>query len=230
MEMIYAKLLIATNIWWTLRKDTGAHHFVIRNIPFLFEAIGALYTETRNLHLQSGAGVQRKQIDGEYVIEVGMFLQSQDYARLRSILSLMGDIYNLLAPLQNKNDVSLFELKDPIEKLYNRANDFRDIRNFFTHIGEILTDMDRHGITGAASTDCGIQYMNNAKGCVHLVWNPDDSSIHFTYQKKALKIIVDKSAFDSIFVHSSELYSCLVPLDWYTNQDDYPTPDKLFPL
>src|SRR5687768_18391995 len=99
ISMIYAEVLVATNLWWTERKDKGAHHFILRNVPFLFEVIEALYLETRKLPLHSRSGVQHKLIDKEYVLTIGMFLQSNEYAILRSILSLIGDIYNLTTPL-----------------------------------------------------------------------------------------------------------------------------------
>jgi hypothetical protein len=158
-----------------------------------------------------------------------MFLQSNEYATLRSILSLTGDIYNLTTALLKIKNGSLLELEASIRKLFDCANMFREVRNFFTHLDDVLTDMDKHGITGSANTDCGIQYTVKAKGCVHLVWNSDDNSIHFTYRGGINKTTIEKSAFNLIFSAARELYSKLVTPEMYENQNDYLPPEKLFP-
>jgi hypothetical protein len=230
MSMIYVGVLVATNLWWKNRESLGAHHFILRNIPFLFEVIEALYLETRKLPLHSRSGVQSNQIEKDYVLTIGMFLQSDEYATLRSILSLTGDIYNLTTPLLKIKDGSLLELEASIRKLFDCANIFRGVRNFFTHLDDVLTNMDKHGITGATSTDCGIQYTDKARGCVHLVWKSDDNSIHFTYRGGVYKTTIEKSAFNSIFTAARELYSNLVTPEMYANQNDYLPPEKLFPL
>jgi hypothetical protein len=76
------------------------------------------------------------------------------------------------------------------------------------------------------------QYCSNGfcEGCIHLVWNSGDNSIHFTYRGKAFKAIVEKSAFDPIFVAAREMYSHLVNHKLYADQNDYLPLEKLFPL
>jgi hypothetical protein len=74
------------------------------------------------------------------------------------------------------------ELSPFINQMYDHANKFREVRNFFTHLDEVLTNMDKYGITGAVKTNCNITYTANAKSCVHLVWHKN--VFHFVYQKK----------------------------------------------
>src|SRR5919199_2572223 len=95
------------------------------------------------------------------------------------ILSLVGDMYNPLQIL-NKND-HLAELTPFINEFLWRTDKFRNVRNFFTHLDEVLTDMAKRGVNGPANTNCGIEYTKAAKGCVHLVWQ--QYVLHFRFQK-----------------------------------------------
>ena len=148
--MLYdVEVLGATNNWWVERQSKGAHHYIIRIIPFLFDVLNSLYTETRKLPLrQKISGAHQKQVDQHYLITIGFFLPPQDYSTLRLILSLVGDIYNLLTPLRRVDQVELMELSPYVNSLYIEADRFREIRNCFTHLDEVFTDMDKHGITG----------------------------------------------------------------------------------
>jgi hypothetical protein len=224
--MLFAEMLVATNLWWTERKHNGAHHFILRLVPFLFQVIESLYNETRKLPLSPGRGPTDKEVGGVYVITISMFLPSEEYITLRVILSLMGDIYNPVKVLK-END-QLMELTPFINHLYDHANKFREVRNFFTHLDEVLTDMDKHGITGPANTNCGIEYAATAKGCVHLVWH--QNALHFTYKKKVYEIIIDRSNFDPIFQIAKEMYSEIISHKIYAEQKDYRPVENLFPL
>ena len=47
--MLYdVEVFVATNNWWVERQSKGAHHYIIRIIPFLFDVLNSLYTETRS--------------------------------------------------------------------------------------------------------------------------------------------------------------------------------------
>jgi hypothetical protein len=202
-------VLVATNNWWTERKVRGAHHYILRIMPFLFDVLNSLYIETRKLPLtQATSGIQSKQIDAQYLITIGIFLLPQQYTTFRVILSLVGDVYNLLTPLKRLNQAELMELYPHINNLFNEADKFRTARNCFTHLGGILTDMDKHGITGTAKTNCGIDYLPAAKGCVHLVWA--NNRLHFTSWGKAEETTIDKSSFDNLFKEATQLYSELI--------------------
>jgi hypothetical protein len=155
-------VLTATNFWWAERKDRGAHHFILRIMPLLFQTLQSLFIEARKLPLHSVSGATPEHVNGEYVITYGIFLTPNDYATLRSILSLMGDVHNLLYSLNNIGKEELMELSSFVPKLFGHANKFRQIRNFFTHLDQILTTkMDENGITGSKSTNCGIEYVHS---------------------------------------------------------------------
>jgi hypothetical protein len=66
--------------------------------------------------------------------------------------------------------------------------------------------MDKHGITGPATTNCGIMYGKNAKGCVHLVWD-GINTIHFTYKKRVKQITIEAAVFTPIFTYTGAIYS-----------------------
>jgi hypothetical protein len=223
--MIYVDALVATNLWWMERKNRGAHHFILRNVPFLFEVIEALYLETKKLPLHSQKGISTKEIDSDYVLTIGIFLPSSDYGILRTILSLTGDIYNLTRPLLNAKEDSLMELGEPVRTLYNCANNFRSARNFFTHLDEVLTNMDQHGITGSATTNCGIKYKE--KGCVHLVWD-GINTIHFTWKKKVEQVSIEKANFAPIFDTARRIYSEITSHELYSEDKVYRRPESLF--
>jgi hypothetical protein len=56
--------------------------------------------ETRRLPLsQATSGVTPKKVNDHYLITIGIFLPPEQYTILRVILSLVGDVYNLLTPL-----------------------------------------------------------------------------------------------------------------------------------
>jgi hypothetical protein len=93
-------------------------------------------------------------------------------------LSLSGDVYEILKPMSSLGRPELLELETPIKKLYDYALIFRELRNFFTHLGEAITDMDRHGISGPMVTDSGIAYAPSAKYCIYLIW--ENNTIYFT--------------------------------------------------
>jgi hypothetical protein len=74
------------------RKDSGAHHFILRLVSFLFQVVESLYFQTRKLPLRPGIGAPSKEISDSYEITLSMFLPPEEFTTLRVILSLVGDI------------------------------------------------------------------------------------------------------------------------------------------
>ena len=99
------------------RRDKGADYFILVLVPFLFQVVESLYIQTRKLPFRSGIGAPIKQITGSYEITVSMFLPPEEYALLRVILSLMGDIYNPLNVLKKSNQLA--ELTTFINEMYH---------------------------------------------------------------------------------------------------------------
>jgi len=89
-----------------------------------------------------------------------------DYDKVRFVLSLISDVYNSIKVLKEKN---LPIISNIIENLYDLTDQFRDIRNFFTHLDERLSDLQKHGVDGPCQTNCGITLQNSAKNNFHLV-------------------------------------------------------------
>jgi hypothetical protein len=216
-------VLVAANFWWNQRSKKGAHHFILRVMPLLFQSLQSLYIETRKLPLHSLSGITPTKVGQQYSFRYGIFLNPNEYATLRSVLSLMADIYSLLNPLASLKNEELMELAPHIRKLSVSADQFRKVRNFYTHINEILTTkMDEHGITGARNTNCGIEYTSNAKACVHLVWH--NNMIYFTYKGEPHEIAIEKAVFDPIFCTAKQIYSELVS----HSPQNYTPVDRLF--
>lgn len=218
--------LIATNLWWQERKQKGAHHYIVRTIPLLFQCLEALYIETRKLPLYSQSGRTMRTVSEAYTITYGIFLKPIDYATLRSVLSLSGDVYEMLKPLNKLDREELMELEAPVKSLYNYSERFKQIRNFFTHLGEAMTDMECHGISGPLVTDSGITYTPTARHCIHLVW--DNSTIYFTYNKKERTIIIDKPDYNPIFLTAEEIFRQITSQE-SKNDKQYTPLEELYP-
>ena len=76
-------------------------------------------------------------------------------------MSLIGDIYNIWRALaKNKG---LLELEKPIRDLYDAASKFRHARDFFTHIEQMITNMEGNGISGPQISKSGLIYTESAK-------------------------------------------------------------------
>jgi hypothetical protein len=192
----------------------------------VFQVIESLYFQTRKLPLHPGSGAANKQVSDSYAITFSMFLPPKQFTTLRIILSLVGDIYNPLEILKKKDHLA--ELTPFINELFEYADKFRKVRNFFTHLDEVLTNMDRHGVNGPAKTRCGIEYTEAAKACVHLVWY--QNVLHFTYSKEVCEITIDKFVIDPIFQIARKIYSEITSHKIYAEQKNYRPVEDLFPL
>ena len=103
-----------------------------------------------------------------------------------------------------------------------------DIRNFFTHLDERISNLEKHGIDGETNTNCGIRYNSAARNCFHFVIGKGE--IHFSDNKEPKEIDVSKSAFDSIFIEARKLYAKLTDLSSLRIRADFESSDTLYPL
>src|SRR5688572_30318123 len=112
--------LVASSLWWQERQAKGAHDYIKRTMPFLFDVIDSLYLETRKLPLHSLGSVPagNRQVSTSYTLTFGIFLTPAEYSTLRAILSLTGDIYNLVTPLTKLKSNELLELDQDIRQLF----------------------------------------------------------------------------------------------------------------
>jgi hypothetical protein len=228
LEAMNLNSFSAIYTWWIERRESGAHHWITKNLPYVFDTLDALQPEISKLPLSNPLGqrIQRK-VEKPYTYTYNMFLSPRDYGTLRLILSLSGDLYNLLTPLV-RNESACFEIGKYVKELYRLANAFRQIRNFFTHLDEVITDMDVHGISGPVSSACGIDYSESATNCVHLVWDRNTNTIYFTYHNYEYQVTIDKPTFQPIFKTATELYRELVK-DKDISAMKVCSPEKLYP-
>ena len=196
----------ATNLWWKENKSRDPHHFIVRLLPFLFDTLDALYFVTRSLPLQPMVGgMTGIQLTSPYSLTIGISLEPKDHVTLRSTLSLTGDIYNISYVLiKNKH---LLELEKPLNDLFNVANKFRNARDFFTHIEQMMTDMKGNGISGPVASKSNLRYTNTAKSCVHLIWH--DNKMYYTKGTKDLQTRIDREAFNPIFEQAEKIYEII---------------------
>lgn len=165
-------------LYWCNERLKGLDTRVLTILPWIFITLDSLYEAVKNLPWDSLA---RKSIDGNPRIEgggvmmiVGFDLSPQFYRDFRATISLIGDVYHLIESISK---LDLMELTSPINKLYSEAKKFRDLRNFFTHINEQISELKQNGISGSCKTSCGIEYVN-AQGCFHLVLS--GNKVHFS--------------------------------------------------
>lgn len=107
--MSQSEIWSATDNWWGERKKAGAHHYILRIIPFLFEVIDSLYIETRKLPIPSPSFTISERIGSSYNMVFGMSMEPKHYTTLRVVLSLVGDVYNLITPLNDLRQNELLE-------------------------------------------------------------------------------------------------------------------------
>jgi hypothetical protein len=99
--MSQSEIWNTTDNWWFERKSAGAHHYILRIMPFLFEIIDSLYIETRKLPIASSSLPINEKVGNSYNMIFGISMQPTEYIILRSVLSLVGDVYNFTTPLKN---------------------------------------------------------------------------------------------------------------------------------
>jgi hypothetical protein len=123
-------VLVAANEWCKENKEKGAHDWVRKTLPFLFDTLNALYFETRKLPLSFNGTKIKKQVVTSYTFTNNLFLNPEDYRTLRLIAAFCGDIYDTLKPLQPYLDQSRFLVLTPyIKDLYHASMGFREFRS-----------------------------------------------------------------------------------------------------
>ena len=154
-----------------------------------------------------------------------MWLTDADYVTLRSILALCGDLIYVLEKL--KTPPRLLELAQFMTPLYKRANQFRDARNFFTHMDEALRDHSKNGISGPTTLECGVPFTAKATNNVYVIWH--DNALYFSFENKQRKIVLTRPEFDEIFNQARQLYAMII--DNPTTQSGNPIdPAQVYPI
>ena len=214
---------IASVHWWRENKERGANYLIPKLLPLLFDTIDALYFVTRSLPLHAVPGATTKEITSDSTLTIGALHDAKDHVTLRATLSLMGDIYYVAhALLENKG---LLELEKLIKELYDVASKSRHARDFFTHIDQMVTNMEGNGISGPIISKSGLIYSESAKSCVHLIWK--NNSLYFTKDKREWKTPFRREDFDPIFEKSKKIYEVITSHN--PPRPDYRLAEGLYP-
>lgn len=193
----------------------------------MFFLLDSLYYATQNLSLVSISGKpsEKKIISSENHTELGMWVSSTNYSNFRAVLALVGDVNSILWQLRNKCD--LLSLKQKIIELNELTfNNFKDLRDFFTHLENIVKE-PRNNISMPCTTNCNIEYTDKAKNCFHLII--DNETIYYSYNGKPMEAHVSKTAFNDIFKKAREIYGELISHEIYKELQSYASPDSIFP-
>jgi hypothetical protein len=219
---------IAISLWVQSRmaKKANPNPKVVELMPLMFKTLDAMYLETRNLPFfaRSGATGRPKNNPDSFIF--GLWLKDADYVTLRSILALAGDLIYVLEKLMTLP--GLLELGQFMTPPYKQANQFRDARDFFTHMDEALRDHSKHGISGPATLECGVQFTANAKNNVYVIW--DKNTLYFSFENKQRKVVIDKPEFDEIFNQARELYAEIINNPTSQQSGHVRKPDQVYPL
>ncbi|TXR91218.1 hypothetical protein DN390_29635 [Bacillus sp. SH7-1] len=205
--MISNELESATHWWFVERRKDSFNESMYTVLPFIFKNLDALYIITRNIPREwTKNELLRGRVNGTRSKKIILPNSLVDYINLRSSLSFVSDLHLLLKTLIEEGN--LMDLEEPIEHLYNEISKFRDVRNFFTHLDERLLKLEKHGVSGKNTANCGIEYGEDAVECFHLVLS--GNKIHFTQNKKLLEAEVGRDAFNAIFRSCRGVYEVLI--------------------
>jgi hypothetical protein len=201
-------VLTAMPCWIQSKREKGEtpNPKLTELMQLLFRTLDALYIETRKLpfYAKSGANKRPKHNLDSFVF--ALWLKDADYITLRSILALSGDLIYVLEKLMTLP--GLLELGPLLPPLHKRANQFRDARDFFTHMDEALRDHSIHGISGRLTLDCGVEFTDKAKNNVYVIWH--DNALYFSFENKPRKIVLTRPEFDEIFIQARQLYAKII--------------------
>ena len=231
MSMPTKKLLGKNNMYANLQESAAVHWWSAENkpdpevralLPFLFENLDSLYFSVSNFPNSWSCGATLGiQSGGTHGMYFKMGLPPDMSVLLRSAISLSGDIYCILkrlGSLETKN------LGQSIASLTQELEKFRALRNFFAHFDDRISDLDRHGITGVQSTNCGINYTENAKGCFHMAIV--GNIFHFSSNGKAEEVDVGKESFLKVLHSSRAIYKEIT--SHKIHQSTYPPSETVY--
>lgn len=194
--------------WFETRKAEEPDTELVALMPLMFRTLDALYLETaKNLPIVGKSGANKnKTKDKPDVFTFGLILEPAEYRTLRSILALAGDLALVSEMLKSRKqppDVGHF-----IKPLNERAEKFRDARNFFSHMEEALRDYSTHAAPVPFTLDCGVKFGRNAKNNIYMIW--ENGTLYFSYDHKHCKVDVDKPEFNEIFSLARQLYARII--------------------
>ena len=167
------KIANATHWWVAERNFNDMGHGDLNGVmPLLFKTFKAIHLIYREMG-SSWTRLKRYEkwhLGGKNGLDIKIphFISDRKYLMFRSLLSLVGDIYNLLTTLKRHD---LCELNEPIKNLYEEVQKYRPARNFYTHMNERLCKYDNgiriHGVEGPLMGANGAEYKDGSAGNIH---------------------------------------------------------------
>ena len=115
-ELSATEVLQGVLQWHQKNKAKGASAEILKTMPFLFLVLDSLYIEIGKLQIKSVSGNKEKKIICSDVFTLGIFLNPAEYSKLRNILSLLGDVYNICYHHRPEYLLSLCNSKDKLQK------------------------------------------------------------------------------------------------------------------
>lgn len=212
----------AVHNWLSEHGEAGDIQMLVPLMPFLFTILETLHYETRKLPIQpTVSGVSEGTTDSPNGITFGLWLLPKDYATVRVILALSGDLIDVLDKI--KSLPGLKELGSPISTMRKEVEKFRAARDFFTHMDEVWRDFSKHGADGPFDIANRSRYTVNAKNRVYLLWH--DDTIYFTHHRERQEVRLRREEFDSIFECGRQLMAAL-----RNNRESMKQKDSLVPI
>lgn len=207
--------------WWCAENTVDPS--VRRLLPFLFETLDALYATVLRFPDEWASDIpMRIQSGATHSMYIGIPLSPDALSLLRAAIGLVGDAFCIAKRLSL---IDLRNLADPISRLLAQLEQFRDLRNFFAHLDDRLSNLDRHGITGTIQTNCGIEY-NGANGCFHIVLL--GNVLHFSSKGSALEADVGKNTFLGLLVSARPTYAELANHSIHKQNCHYPPAERIY--
>jgi hypothetical protein len=192
--------------WWCADpKNPNIDPSAPALLGFLFTVLEALHIQLQRVpaswDAERNMGIASAGTRGAYLGISG----GDEYLLMRSILALVTDIENIADALATA--VSAEPLHFHAERIAEATEPFRDARNFFTHLDERLVNRDKHGITGSATTDCGIEYRDGATGVFHLVLSK--GGVHFSDHGLPKAVGLMPRDFKMLYSAGNDLFTML---------------------
>ncbi len=119
-------ILIAMPWWLKPKRDKGEdpNPKLTELMQLLFRTLDALYLETKKLPFYARGGANKRPKNNPDSFIFALWLKDADYATLRSILALCGDLISVLEKLMTLS--GLLDIGALLPPLHKRANQFRD--------------------------------------------------------------------------------------------------------
>jgi len=199
-------VLLAT-VDWLHNNEDKVDYFSPMLMTFLFENIQNLNFALNKVEFPWAEKFKTGSINnGKYGTHINFDIPTEKYISFRAVIGFINDIYNLTTTIRKFKNLT--SVNEPLKELFKEVNKFKDLRHFYIHLDEHLYNWEKHGIDGPASTNCGIEYKENAVGYFHLVFI--ENTLCFSRQKKCLEIDLSKEAFGGIIENTKIIYKEMI--------------------